>query len=235
MTPSPGNPAATLMGGGWTYLGEVTLPPGDESSTLTVTCNVPGTAPIEVCLLQQTSATAYDLAGDVLSQTDALGNTTTYTYDLQGNCLSQTDPNGKITNYTYDAMGNMLMLTDPDNNKTTWTYDHLGRVTSQQETVALGLNSAGTPQTTLATSYYSYDANGNLVQQIDADGRVTKYAYDALDRETGEAWYPNLTDATHGWNCQETLSYTYDAAGNLLTAIDDCEMVGWDEPSAVPP
>ncbi len=72
-----------------------------------------------------------------------------------------------MTSYTYDAMGNMLTLTDPDGNTTTWTYDHLGRVTSQQETVALGLNSDGTPQTTLATSYYSYDPDGDLLTAID--------------------------------------------------------------------
>ena len=211
---SSSDPAATLMGSNWTYLGEVTLPQGDNSDTLTVTYSVSGTAPTAVCFLQRTSATTYDLAGDVLSQTDALGNTTAYTYDLQGNCLSQTDPNGKTTSYTYDAMGNMLTLTDPDNNTTTWTYDHLGRVTSQQQTVAVGLNPDGTPQTTLATTTYSYNADGDLMWELDPDGRLTDFTYDHLGRETGEQWY-NAADAL-----TETIAYTYDDYNNIVTASD---------------
>ena len=167
----------------------MTLPLNDNSPTLTVTYNGSGTAPTAVCFLQKTSATTYDLAGNVVSQTDALGNTTSYSYNTDGTLKSQTDPNGHVTSYTYDAMGNMLTLTDPDGNTTTWTYDHLGRVTSEAETVALYQISPGNIQTTLATSTYIYNPDGNLAQEIDADDRVSEYTYDELGRETGEFFY----------------------------------------------
>ena len=48
--------------------------------------------PQAVCLLQQTSATAYDAAGNVSSRTDALGNFTTYAYDDLGQKIKDAEP-----------------------------------------------------------------------------------------------------------------------------------------------
>jgi YD repeat-containing protein len=59
----------------------------------------------------------------------------------------------------------------------------------------------------------AYDAGGRLTSSTDRDGRVRNISYDALGRETGETW--SGTGVT-----PNTLTYTYDAAGNRLTSAD---------------
>ncbi len=152
---------------------------------------------------------------------DAGGPTTHYAYDLNGGLTSETDPLGNVTAYAYDAMGNMVSLTDPDNNTTNWSYDHLGQTTGQSQVVALGYNANGTVHTTTATYSYEYDPAGNLIQSTDADGRVNDYSYDHLNEETGETWYANATDAANQENATNSVAYSYDTGGDMLTASNN--------------
>ena len=43
------------------------------------------------------------------------------------------------------------------------------------------------------SDYYNYDADGNLIRKIDRDGRITRYTYDNLNRETAETWQEETT------------------------------------------
>jgi YD repeat-containing protein len=74
----------------------------------------------------------------------------------------------------YDLAGRMTSLTDPDQNQTVWTRDNLGRVISEQ-------NPSG-------TETFSYDANSNLVKQVDFNGQERDFVFDDLNRETAEKW-----------------------------------------------
>jgi YD repeat-containing protein len=65
------------------------------------------------------------------------------------------------------------------------------------------------------TTYFGYDPNGNMVQKTDADGQVTDFSYDGLNRETGELWY-NASSAL-----VITVAYTYDLDSELHSASDD--------------
>ena len=67
--------------GSWYDLGTVTLAAGDLSSTVTIAYSDSDTGVSQVALLEQTSATVYDPAGNVLSQTDGLGRVTTTGYN----------------------------------------------------------------------------------------------------------------------------------------------------------
>ena len=163
-----------------------------------------------------TTTYTYDLDGDLLSETDPLGHTTSYSYDHLGELSSETDPDGGVTSYGYDLMGDETSLTDPDDNVTTWTYDGLGRVKTDSEVVATGLDGNGNPITTTATDTYHYDLDGNLIDSTDADGRVTDYAYNSQDQETGETWYASTASTTP----TETLSFAYDARGEMTSASD---------------
>src|SRR5262249_32501295 len=118
--------------------------------------------------------------------------------------VSSADPTvGNITKYTYDVAGNLKTLQDADNNTTTWDYDNLDRV--KVETNSLNKK-----------RHYSYDANGNLTQYIDRNSRTTNYTYDHLNRLTAERWH-----SLYGSGDVNTIPYTYDDDGRLLSTTDD--------------
>ena len=228
---TPDDPTAPSLGAGWYLLGTVTA----SGSTLTLTYGS-DTIPDAVCLLQQTSATAYDADGEVTAATDALGNQTTYAFDSFGRLLTTTQPTVgvviPVTSYTYDAEGNTLTETDPDGNVTTYSYDSFNRMISESQKIAVYLDSSDDPVTTTATTDYTYDADGNLLEEavtdqdtaildqeaalgLDPGLHVTDFQYDSMNRETGEQWYESPTAAI-----SNAISYTYDADGELLTAQD---------------
>ena len=145
---------------------------------------------------------AYDSANRVIKITDGLGNYMTYAYDDAGNKTREEirDPQGALKKYldfeydhfnrlnkiknpdnsysafSYDAGGNRsLMTTVPDGINTSYTYDELNRL----KTV---VQAEGTPQE--ARTEYDYDAHDNLTMVKDAEGKVTRYAYDDFGRVT---------------------------------------------------
>ena len=68
----------------------------------------------------------------------------------------------------------MHVLTDPDSNITTFTYNAIGE---QTEVTSPSVNSgSGVSSTT------EYDADGEVIETTDADGRQTTYSYDSLGR-----------------------------------------------------
>ena len=138
-----------------------------------------------------------------MTSTDAAGDVTRNTYE-GGRLLTTTVGYGTtsaaLTSYTYDVNGNVASETDPDHNTTSYTSDALGNVL--------------TTTTPLGTTTARYDQAGNKVWQQDADGRVTTYAYDG-GRLTTETQY------NADGSVADVLSYTYDAAGNMLTATDN--------------
>jgi RHS repeat-associated protein len=59
---------------------------------------------------------------------------------------------------------------------------------------------------------FVYDADRELVDTTDADGRRTTYAYNALGNQTGETWV--------GASPSEKITYTYDSDSELTGAAD---------------
>lgn len=163
-----------------------------------------------------TSTFKYDALNRLISEADPLGNATLYEYDGNNNLVQQIDRNGNPTYYYYDALnrmtsskdalnninkygydpvGNQLTVTDAKNNTTTYTYDELNRKT--QELFA-----------DLTTKKYAYDSVGNLVTRTDNNGVITYYKYDDVNRLTFRQ-YPTTAE-----------SFTYDAEGKMLTAVN---------------
>ena len=172
-----------------------------------------------------TTTDIYDADGELLSQTDPLNNVTSYSYDFLGDQVGQSLPvpatgaaGGPTTTLTYDLDGDQLSLTDPDSNTTSWTYDAFGDEISQSEKVALGYTSGGAIQTTTAASSCQYDADGNVVESIDADGRAITYSYNSADQEAGETWYPTAADAAAGTGSDGSVSFAYDVDGGTTAA-----------------
>ena len=92
------DPAAPSLGAGWSLLGTLSA----SASTVAVSrlTDATGLAPGEVCLMQQTSATAYDPNGNVTAQIDGTGRVTASAYndmgddtaDYQGQVLTNVGP-----------------------------------------------------------------------------------------------------------------------------------------------
>jgi RHS repeat-associated protein len=122
----------------------------------------------------------------------------------------------QITKMTYDEAGNQLTLTDPAGNMTTWGYDDANRLSSETVT------GIANPRA------YLYDG-GQLVQKTDRNGRVTRYEYDSLNRVKAEKWYEDQ-DAFENYpgSPLNTISYTYDAVGNLLSVDDPDANYGYE-------
>ena len=147
------------------------------------------------------ATTVYDANGNVVNNIDALGDKTTYVYDALNRQTQAIDAKGGITSYVYDNVGNRTVLIDPDGNHTTFVYDTANRLT--QETDPLGNSTT-----------YAYSNTGQMTSQTDQLGRRDAYVYDANGRLTQETWFNSSGTAVN------TLVYSYDNAGNELTAGD---------------
>jgi RHS repeat-associated protein len=161
----------------------------------------------------------YDATGNVLTQTDSLGNTTTYTYDpVFSKITSMTDPLGNKTTYAYDSAGNLIKKTDPNSNVTTLVRNSFGQVT--QATDALG-----------KTTTYSYDSSGNVVSIADPLGNKTSLAYDQISRSVdlrdplgvaSHVTYDALNRRTAIVSAQvNPIRFTYDPVGHLTSVTDE--------------
>ena len=195
------------------------------------------------------SGLGYDIDGNVTAQgmPEYAGYTVEdteyyrYTYDSVGNLIKVTAPDGGITTYGYDAAGNVISVTYPDGQESGasgwYTYDALGRVTSVTDTL-------GQVQYRCV-----YDAAGNVMSATDAMGYTTWYRYSLTGNllevrvpkkeENGQVWYQasrytydknglpltvessaefvTETGLPQAW---DTVTYTYDAAGNITSVKD---------------
>ncbi|UUO05343.1 hypothetical protein M4951_18415 [Blastopirellula sp. J2-11] len=167
-----------------------------------------------------TTSTTYDDAGNVLSETDALGNVTSYAYDNLNRIVTVTapDPDGAgaqtspVTSYAYNAYGQMASMTDPNGGVTTYVYDDLGRKIQEILPDPDGAGALASPDVE-----YAYDAKGQLVSMTDELGNVTSYDYDNLGRRISIT-LPDPDGA--GAATSPVTTYEYDAAGQLLSMTD---------------
>lgn len=143
-----------------------------------------------------TTICAYDLAGRLIAETNALGHTTNYTHDAVGNRISLADANGNATTFDYDSANRLVTTTYPDGTFEQRTYEAAGRTTS--ETDRMGRSTT-----------FSYDALGRLVNKAYLDASTATFAYDAVD---------HMTSAS---NDAVALSFTYDSLGRLLSESND--------------
>jgi RHS repeat-associated protein len=160
----------------------------------------------------------YDANNNVIAQTDANGHATSFVYDTQNRLIRTTDALGHVSATTYDGVGNVTSTTDADGHTTTNTYDVLNRKITQID--ALG-----------DTTTYDYANTGGLpccgatggsalvTEMIDADGKITYYNYDELNRlvqtirkSGGVTDVVTFSDAV--------TSTVYDADNNVIASTD---------------
>ena len=159
----------------------------------------------------------YDENGNLIKETDPNGNSIQYEYDPQGRIIKVTlndGTEGGITNlYEYDvqnldANGNLVSVSDK-------VTDALGRVSITTSNVSgQVLKIEDIAQTGSLSVSYEYDASGNKIKEIYADGSYISYSYDEL----------NVLKRREEYSASSTLmkatEYEYDTEYNLVCAKD---------------
>jgi RHS repeat-associated protein len=157
-------------------------------------------------VLIASTSNSYTPGGALASSTDANGNVTAYTYNADYWQLAVTVGYGTAaaatTQYGYDLDGQLVAILDPDLNLTQYTRDAEGNIVATTDN--FGFSTTRT-----------FDANGNLTSETNRNGLKRTMTYDGAGRLLTETWY-----AANGTTVVNTKSYTYDTAGNLLSAGD---------------
>ncbi|GIF05003.1 LamG-like jellyroll fold domain-containing protein [Actinoplanes siamensis] len=184
---------------------------------------------------------AYDPAGRLASETDAMGFVNEYTYTDNNLLVSVTRTNGcdpaktpgctkqshVLEKNTYDAAGNLLtQITNNGRTKTTRTYDAAGR----NLTATVDVTEDGEAATTRTTTY-TYSAEDELLSTTLSDGTSvlasTGTTYDRLGRVRQQTGYLSAgVTPTLRWKLDEkTGSTVADAAANNTGTL--AGGVGW--------
>ncbi len=178
----------------------------------------------------RTTSYAYDAAGRLVSETffdpwnPSVSRTRTFGYDVRGNCTAENGPYLSLSrtfdsrdrvkreewnptgfsggplaiDYTWDGNGNVLSVTDFAGRVIRYTYNALDRVVE--------INDGG------RVSTMSYDLAGRITSRVLPSGQYEQWTY---------AGGSNLATAYDVFNSsgvrQEGLSYSYDAAWNLVS------------------
>jgi len=155
---------------------------------------------------------SYDAASNRVGFTDPEGGSTTYAYDNLNRLQTLTPPSaftaGAATSgfgFGYDQLSRRTSLTRPNNVMTNYSYDNLSRLLSVLHQVG---------GSTIDGASYTMDAADNRTAKTDQRvGVTTNYGYDQIYQ---------LLSATQ--NSTTTESYSYDAVGNRLNALNSS---GW--------
>jgi RHS repeat-associated protein len=172
-----------------------------------------------------TTTYTYDRAGNVLTVKD--GRVTgspidsRYGYDGRYRRVSQENGAGELTTYAYDQNDNLLNTTEPKRAAfvTVYAYDELNKLLAVDDR----RGGAG------GVTRYQYDANRNLIAQQNADGNLTTFSYDALNRQTDR--FQHVIAGTLSGGAARTSSggdrataqhwhYDHDANGNESLIVD---------------
>ncbi|EMS70409.1 RHS repeat-associated core domain-containing protein [Ruminiclostridium cellobioparum] len=204
-----------------------------------------------------TTEYSYDLLNRLEMTTrkyDGRNVLTQYTYDAAGNMLTVKNERGYTTVYTYDGLNRVETITDAKNNQYRYAYDLSGNKSSETNakgyTMTYDYDKLNRLQT--VTDAYNkvisrkvYDANGNIIKEIDAEGYQsagddesrygTIYTYNLANMivsySTPEAEEKNEISIKYTYNqygevikqtdgLGSTISYEYDATGNLTKVTD---------------
>jgi YD repeat-containing protein len=124
-----------------------------------------------------TTTTAYDGAGNVVSETDANGNTTQHAYDAANNKITDTDALGNVTNYGYDENNRLTSVTEPPQTHASYTPILIQRTTTYFYDQAGRQTMTILPDKVTAT-VTGYDELNRRTSFTDGSNRTTTYGYD---------------------------------------------------------
>ena len=151
----------------------------------------------------QTYDSVYGIA---LGQTDGAGNTTQLSY-MAGGAPGKTvvtDPLGRSTTFNYADLLDLSSMIDATGKTSSYTYDAVQRPLTFTD--RLGNKTSAT-----------YDsASGYVASLTDAQGNTTSFTWQSQAQESFTFY--NLAKIAYPDGSSE--SFSYDASGNVLTAVD---------------
>ncbi|AYM96375.1 LysM peptidoglycan-binding domain-containing protein [Acidovorax sp. 1608163] len=184
-----------------------------------------------IALTSLTGANAGGLVNATLTslltaaRTPASDKVTSYTYDVVGNLVQTTDALGFQRNYVYSTFRQETQRTEAISSTSSTTtltgYDRRGLLVNQTR------DSTGLA----ATFSYQYDAFGNQIGWVDAKGFTRQKTFDRLGREVRslnaqsaatETTYDAFNRVIRQYDAVgNTTTYVYDAATNSVTISSD--------------
>jgi len=191
----------------------------------TATTTIHGDTPAEDIV---TSYTYDDHVGHLETVTNPRGYMTTYTEDTAHRLTDVTDPPGNVAHTDYDLMSQRVREEYRDDlgavqNFTNFAYDGFHRLEHVCFTGAVADCPGAAVHTTL-----TYDGNGNLMTEEDAEGHVTSYTHDALNRldtVTQTAGAETLV-TDYGYDVQDNATSVQDPEGLAPTTYSYSD-TGW--------
>jgi YD repeat-containing protein len=193
----------------------------DQAGKLLQTVDPRGTATAQAGDFQ--TSYAYDGMGRVLSSTDALGRITLTDYQDADRKTVITLANGLVRTSTYSAAGELISLLESADSatlgETKYFYDANGRLKRTEDQTGV-------------KRHVLYDEAGRKVAEVDGDGSLTEYRYDASNNLTRTIQYASavsaaITDtstlaairpAAHADD--RSTWHAYDAANRLVKSVD---------------
>ncbi|WP_233203196.1 LysM peptidoglycan-binding domain-containing protein [Chitinimonas sp. BJB300] len=229
---------------------------GSNGARQTHSYNLGGNRTDSKNALGQNRHSDFDIHGRETSTVDALGFRSSKTYDVRGNLGSETNGAGGVTRHEYDTLGRETTRIDGNGNRTALKYNRRNHLV-QQGTTVFGYDFNGNRTSSLRGTYKveqgydalnrvistrtwqlgqevvesrRYDVYGNLILEVDGEGRTKSYRYGAFNRllestdETGltnRFEYDGLGRQIRESNSEgKDIRRSWDAAGHLLRVAD---------------
>ncbi len=144
---------------------------------------LPASPDAQGSLKQPQVSLEYDVASNIIAETDSEGNVTTKTYNARGQQTVVNYPNGTTERFEYNLDGSMSRKILKNGNSVALHYDLLGNKVKEETSSQTG--------EILATTSAKYRGK-QLISETDANGNTTSYEYDGAGRctlvHTPEGW-----------------------------------------------
>jgi large repetitive protein len=191
----------------------------------------------------------YNAMGNLLEMKDPRGNLWKFEYDAIGRLISQTDPLENKTSYEYDGANNRTAVINALLKRFDFEYDDhnnlIKAIDPYAKYVTVDYNSDSLPVRLLdqegRESISEYDGEGRLRKTVDGAGNEVLYHYDETQASfvssskpvqidfptyTRRLYYDKLQRLVKSTDLLDlstshSSSYEYDAAGNVIAAIDE--------------